>query len=390
MGCHEMSKAIRASLDKIQMSGIRKFNNRVSSIDGIIKLTLGEPDFPPPEHINQAAIHAIETNFTNYTPNQGDPELLEAAEHYFTEKYHLPFHKEEIIVTVGATEAIAIALQTILEAGDEVILPDPIYPGYEPHIVLADALPVKVDTTESHYKLTAEALRAAITPKTKAVILPYPSNPTGVTMSKAELAEIAAVLEGTGIYLLADEIYSELTYFPDGHYSIANLLPEQTIVVNGLSKSHAMIGFRIGFLMANKRLITEMLKIHQYTVTCASSISQKAALEALTNGKEDAVLMRTEYASRAQFIEDRLKKMGFEIIPPDGAFYFFVKLPDTVPLDSFDWAVKLAEEAKVAVVPGEAFSVNGSRYFRLSYAASFHLLVEAMERMAAFMEKQDY
>lgn len=380
-----MLKPIHAALENIQVSGIRKFNNRVSTIDGIIKLTLGEPDFPSPEHVKAAAIHAIETNFTNYTPNQGDPELLEAASAYFYEKYQLPFKKNEIIVTVGATEAIAIALQTVLEAGDEVILPDPIYPGYEPLIVLAEAIPIKIDTTTTQYKLTADALQKAITPKTKMVILPYPSNPTGVTMTKQELSEIADVLRGTGIYMLADEIYSELTYLPEGHYSIANLLPEQTIVVNGLSKSHAMIGFRIGFLMAKEALIKEMLKIHQYTVTCASSISQKAALEAVTNGKDDAVLMRTEYISRAQFIEDRLQKMGFEIIPPDGAFYFFVKLPDKVTLNSFDWAVKLAEEAKVAVVPGEAFSAAGDRYFRLSYAASFHVLVEAMDRMDSFM-----
>ncbi|RDX02290.1 aminotransferase class I/II-fold pyridoxal phosphate-dependent enzyme [Listeria kieliensis] len=379
-----MLKPIRPELAEIQISGIRRFNTRVSGTLGMIKLTLGEPDFYTPEHIKQAAIDAIHENFTNYTNNAGMPELLRAASDYFNEKYQLGFSEEEIITTVGATEAIAVALETILSAGDEVILPDPIYPGYEPIIRLLGAVPIKVDTTASGFKLTPEQLEQAISEKTKALILPYPSNPTGVSLDEAELAALASVLEKTGIYVVADEIYSELHYGA-AHVSIRKFLPKQTIVINGLSKSHAMIGFRIGFLMAEKNLLKEMLKVHQYTVTCASSISQKAALEAVTNGKEDCLPMRTEYKTRAGFVEQRLLKMGFEIIPPDGAFYFFVKLPDSVQENAFDWAVRLAEEAKVAVVPGEAFSEKGERYFRLSYAASFDDLAEAMERMQNFM-----
>ncbi|EBF5847965.1 aminotransferase class I/II-fold pyridoxal phosphate-dependent enzyme [Listeria monocytogenes] len=381
-----MTKSIRPELRDIQVSGIRTFNTRVTGIPDMIRLTLGEPDFPTPEHVKQAAISAIEENFTNYTPNAGMPELVEAASTYFHEKYDLSYNNKEIIVTVGATEAISVALQTILEPGDEVILPDPIYPGYEPLITLNRAHPVKVDTTETNFKLTPEQLRAHITPKTKALIIPYPSNPTGVTLSKKELFALAEVLKETGIFVIADEIYSELTYHEE-HVSIAPLLREQTIVINGLSKSHAMIGWRIGFLLAPESLTQEMLKIHQYSVTCASSISQKAALEALTNGKDDAFQMRTEYKTRANFTQDRLEKMGFTVIPPDGAFYFFVKLPDEITENAFDWAVKLAEEAKVAVVPGNAFSEKGDRYFRLSYATSFNNLAEALDRMAQFIAK---
>ncbi|EUJ31995.1 aromatic amino acid aminotransferase [Listeria floridensis FSL S10-1187] len=380
-----MPKPIRPELSDIQVSGIRRFNTRVSGIDGIIKLTLGEPDFPTPEHVKQAAIQAIKDDFTNYTNNAGMPELLTAASDYFNQKYQLNITADEIITTVGATEAIAVALETLLSAGDEVILPDPVYPGYEPLIRLLGAIPVKIDTTDSNFKVTPEQLQGALSPKTKAVILPYPSNPTGVTLNEAELSGLADVLKDTGIYVIADEIYSELNY-EALHCSMRRFLPEQTIVINGLSKSHAMIGWRIGFLMAEKPLIREMLKVHQYSVTCASSISQKAALEAVTNGKDDCLPMRTEYKTRAGFVQQRLQKMGFEIIPPDGAFYFFVKLPDSITETAFDWAVRLAEQARVAVVPGEAFSEKGDRYFRLSYAASFDILVEAMERMKAFMK----
>lgn len=248
------------------------------------------------------------------------------------------------------------------------------------------AAPIKIDTTETAFKLTAEQLRAAITPKTKALILPYPSNPTGVTLTAAELGEIADVVRETDIFVIADEIYSELTFF-GAHTSIATMIRDQTIVINGLSKSHAMIGWRIGFLMAPEAITSQMLKVHQYSVTCASSISQKAAEEALINGKDDAVQMRTEYNTRAGFVQERLSKMGFSIIEPDGAFYFFAKLPDQITQNSFDWAIELAENAKVAVVPGSAFSEKGDRYFRLSFAASFSQLAEAMDRMATFMEK---
>ncbi|MBC2162588.1 aminotransferase class I/II-fold pyridoxal phosphate-dependent enzyme [Listeria booriae] len=381
-----MQKHVRQSVQEIEISGIRKFNNRVAGIPDMIRLTLGEPDFPTPDHVKNAAIEAIHHDFTNYTPNAGTQELLQAASHYFYDKYDLTYSPKEIIVTVGATEAISVALQTILEAGDEVLLPDPIYPGYEPIIHLMGAVSVKIDTTETAFKLTAEQLRAAITPKTKALILPYPSNPTGVTLTAEELVEIAEVVRETGILVIADEIYSELTFFGT-HTSIATMIREQTIVINGLSKSHAMIGWRIGFLMAPEALISQMIKVHQYAVTCASSISQKAAEEALRNGKDDAVQMRTEYNTRAGFVHERLVKMGFSIIEPDGAFYFFAKLPDSVSENSFDWAIALAEEAKVAVVPGDAFSKKGDRYFRLSFAASFSQLAEAMDRMTSFMNK---
>ncbi|WP_163652405.1 aminotransferase class I/II-fold pyridoxal phosphate-dependent enzyme [Listeria sp. PSOL-1] len=381
-----MPKPIKKEMANIEISGIRKFNNQINDIPDMIRLTLGEPDFKTPEHIKQKAIKAIHEDFTNYTANAGMPELRAGVANYLNNKHQLEISEEEVIITVGATEAIAISLETILTAEDEVILPDPVYPGYEPLIQLAGAKTVKIDTTETAFKVTPEALKKAITDKTKAVILPYPSNPTGVTLTKKELEDIANILRDTGIYVIADEIYSELTY-QGKHYSIRSCLKEQAIVINGLSKSHAMIGWRIGFLIADKWLIQEMLKIHQYTVTCATSISQVAALEAVSAGADDPFPMRTEYKTRAGFVFDRLTKMGFEVVKPDGAFYFFVKLPDEITIPSFDWAIKLAHEAKVAVVPGNAFSEKGDRYFRLSYAASFDLLAEAMDRLANFMEE---
>ncbi|TMU87982.1 aminotransferase A [Bacillus sp. BHET2] len=382
-----MEQHINPSVRDIQISGIRRFFNMVSGIDDMISLTIGQPDFPTPQHIKDAAKKAIDDNFTSYTHNAGFLELREAAARFIKEKYHVHYNPEtEVIVTNGASQGIDVILRTILSEGDECLLPGPVYPGYEPIIRLCGANPVHIDITQNSFKLDASLIEKNLTPSTKCIILPYPSNPTGVSLSREELKEIAEVLRTRDIFVLADEIYSELT-FDDSHYSIAEFLRDQTIVVNGLSKSHSMTGWRIGLVFAPESISQHLLKVHQYNVSCASSISQKAAYEALTVGKNDAEEMKAEYRQRRNYVYDRLIDMGFEnIVKPDGAFYFFIKIPDELLLSSFDFSLALAQEKKVAVVPGDAFSELGEGYFRLSYACSMDQLTEGLNRLQAFIQ----
>ncbi|MDC3412748.1 aminotransferase A [Aquibacillus sp. 3ASR75-11] len=384
-----MKKNLNHQVTNIEISGIRQFFNLVSNKKDIISLTIGQPDFPTPEHIKQAAKHAINMNYTTYTHNAGITPLRQAVAMYMEEKYNLTYRSEdEVIVTVGASQAIDITLRTILTEGDEVILPGPIYPGYEPLITLTGAKTVFVDTTTSGFKLTKELLRQHISPKTKCLILPYPSNPTGVSYTKKELSELVEELKQRNIFILSDEIYSELNY-EGKHYSIARFeeIKDKTIVINGLSKSHAMTGWRIGFLLAPRWLSEHILKVHQYNVSCATSISQYAALEALTNGKNDAIYMRNEYRSRRDYVYDRLTKMGLEVTKPDGAFYFFPKLA-LGTMSSFELGIKLLEEAKLALVPGDAFSKHGQGYMRLSYAYDRETLEKGLDRLENFIQKK--
>ncbi|KQL54824.1 aromatic amino acid aminotransferase [Heyndrickxia shackletonii] len=369
----------------IEISGIRKFSNMVSGVENMISFTIGQPDFPTPTHVKNAGIAAIENDFTIYTHNAGYIELRKAASDFVKQKYNLQYDAEkEVIVTVGASEAIDVSLRTILTEGSEVILPGPIYPGYEPIIRIAGGIPVHVDTRDSHFKLTAEKIAPYLTDKTRCIILPYPSNPTGVSLTEKELKDIARLLKGRNIFVIADEIYSELVY-ENKHYSIANDLREQTIVINGLSKSHSMTGWRIGFLFAPENIAKHIIKVHQYNVSCVSSISQMAAIEALTKGYNDAEPMREEYIKRRDYVCERLTKMGLEYVKPDGAFYFFVKIPHELELSSFDFAVELAYKNKIAVVPGSAFSIYGEGFFRLSYACSMEKLEEGLNRMEKYL-----
>lgn len=371
----------------IEISGIRKFFNLVAPYKDAISLTIGQPDFATPIHIKEAAKKAIDENYTTYTHNAGYIELRKAASDYMKDKYNVLYQAEsEVIVTTGASEAIDISLRTILSENCEVILPGPVYPGYEPIIKLCGAQPVYADVTKNNFRLTAEILKSYITPQTRCIILPYPSNPTGVTLTKNELEDIAQLIKGQNIIVLADEIYSELV-FEDSHTSIASILKEQTIVINGLSKSHSMTGWRIGFLFAPSDLCQQILKVHQYNVTCASSISQMAAISALTVGKNDALPMKEEYKKRRDYVFNRLQAMGLNIIKPDGAFYFFIKMPDGYS-SSFDFALKLVKEGKVAVVPGSAFSSYGEGYFRLSYAYSMETLEEGLNRIESFLSSR--
>ncbi|MCP1157840.1 MULTISPECIES: aminotransferase A [Bacillus] len=383
-----MEHLINKNVQQIEISGIRRFFNMVAGTKDMISLTIGQPDFPTPLHVRDAAIKAIDSGFTSYTHNAGDIRLREAAASFVRQKYKMDYNAEnEVIVTTGASEAIDIAFRTILEEGAEVILPGPVYPGYEPIIRLCGAVPVHADIRDSRFRFTAEVIRRHLSPKTRCIVLPYPSNPTGVSLTDEELAEIADLVKGRDIFILADEIYSELNYGRP-HTSISSLLREQTIVINGLSKSHSMTGWRIGLLFAPEAIAKHILKVHQYNVTCASSISQMAALEALTEGIDDAVPMREEYLSRRDYVYGRLVNMGLDVVKPDGAFYMFVKIPEK-NITSFDFCLKLVNEAGVAFVPGSSFSELGEGYFRLSFAYSKDTLKEGLDRLEAYLGRLD-
>ncbi|MDZ5712928.1 aminotransferase A [Jeotgalibacillus haloalkalitolerans] len=375
-----MNEAVK----NIEISGIRKFFNQIQHIDGMISLTIGQPDFPTPSHIKDAAKEAIDQNHTNYTHNAGIMDLRSAISAYMKDKYNLRYAAEnEIIVTNGASQAIDTALRTILSQGQEVILPAPVYPGYTPVIKQCGAVPVFVDTTEHHFKMTAEMIRPHITEKTACIILPYPSNPTGVSLNGSELKEIADLAKTHNLYIIADEIYSELTY-DEPHVSIGTLARDRTIVINGLSKSHSMTGWRIGVLMAPSVIAEQCLKVHQYNVSCASSISQYAALAAYTAGKDDAQPMKEAYRKRRALTEEKLTELGFDVVKPDGAFYFFAGIPGSKSAEQF--ALALAEHAKVGVVPGTAFGSEGEGYIRVSYACSEEQLQEAFKRIKNYLD----
>ncbi|MFS0778825.1 aminotransferase A [Neobacillus sp. 3P2-tot-E-2] len=380
-----MEHLINTKVQELEVSGIRKFYNMVSHIDDVISLTIGQPDFPTPEHVKQAGIKAIEENFTSYTHNAGISELRTVACDFVAKKYGLTYEPDsEVIVTVGASEAIDITFRTILAEGTEVILPGPIYPGYEPIIRMCGAVPVHVDIRDNNFRFTLEMIKPYITDKTRCIVMPYPSNPTGVSLTETELKEIAVYLKEREIFVLADEIYSELTY-DQPHISIASFLKEKTIVINGLSKSHSMTGWRIGFIYAPKDITKHILKVHQYNVSCATSIAQKAALAALTTGIDDAIPMKKEYSIRREYVYNRFTAMGLHVVKPDGAFYFFVKIPDSIQLNSFDFALAMVHQAKVAVVPGSAFSEYGEGYFRLSFACSLETLEIGLNRIETFL-----
>lgn len=383
-----MEHLINTKVQEIEVSGIRKFYNMVSHIDDVISLTIGQPDFQTPEHVKQAGIQAIKEDFTSYTHNAGISELRTAACNFVAKKYGLSYEPEsEVIVTMGASEAIDISFRTILTEGSEVILPGPIYPGYEPIIRMCGAVPVHVDIRNNQFRFTLDMIKPYITEKTRCIVMPYPSNPTGVSLTESELKEIAEYLKEREIFVLADEIYSELT-FDQAHISIAAYLKEKTIVINGLSKSHAMTGWRIGFLFAPKDITKHILKVHQYNVSCANSIAQKAALAALTTGIDDAIPMKKEYMIRRDYVYNRLTEMGLTVVKPDGAFYFFVKIPSSIQLNSFDFALELVHQAKVAVVPGSAFSEYGEGFFRLSFACSLETLETGLNRIESFISRK--
>ncbi|MEH7350677.1 aminotransferase A [Gottfriedia acidiceleris] len=381
-----MNRYINESVKEIQISGIRKFAQKIEKYDNVIALTLGQPDFPTPAPIKEAAIHAINQNQTVYTPNAGLPALRNAASNFLQKKYSLSYDPtNEVIVTVGASQALDVTFRTILNDDCEVILPAPIYPGYAPIIQTCGAKPVFVDTSNSGFKITPELLEEHITEKTRCIVLPYPNNPTGVTLTKEELENLANYLSQKDLFILSDEIYSELTY-DTTHTSIASYpgMREKTIVINGLSKSHSMTGWRIGFIYAPAYLAQEILKVHQYNVSCATSISQYAAITALTECIDSPIEMAKEYKIRRNYMIDRLEKMGLPCIKPEGAFYLFPSIKE-FNIPSMEFALNLVEKHNLAVIPGEAFSEYGDSYIRLSYAYSMKELEIACDRLEEFV-----
>ena len=387
----DLTKRFNKQLDKIQVSLIRQFDQAISEIPGVLRLTLGEPDFTTPDHVKEAAKRAIDQDQSYYTGMSGLLTLRQAASDFVKEKYQLDYNPEnEILVTIGATEALSATLTAILEEGDKVLLPAPAYPGYEPIVNLVGAEIVEIDTTENGFVLTPEMLEKAILEqgdKLKAVILNYPANPTGITYSREQLEALAAVLRKYEIFVVCDEVYSELTYTGENHVSLGTMLRDQAIIINGLSKSHAMTGWRLGFIFAPANFTAQLIKSHQYLVTAANTMAQHAAVEALTAGKDDAEPMKKEYIQRRDYIIEKMTKLGFEIIKPDGAFYIFAKIPAGYDQDSFAFLKDFAQKKAVAFIPGAAFGQYGEGYVRLSYAASMETIREAMKRLEEYMRE---
>ena len=387
----DLTKRFNKQLDKIQVSLIRQFDQAISEIPGVLRLTLGEPDFTTPDHVKEAAKRAIDQNQSYYTGMSGLLTLRQAASDFVKEKYQLDYNPEnEILVTIGATEALSATLTAILEEGDKVLLPAPAYPGYEPIVNLVGAEIVEIDTTENGFVLTPEMLEKAILEqgdKLKAVILNYPANPTGITYSREQLEALAAVLRKYEIFVICDEVYSELTYTGEAHVSLGTMLRDQAIIINGLSKSHAMTGWRLGLIFAPAAFTAQLIKSHQYLVTAANTMAQHAAVEALTAGKNDAEPMKKEYIQRRDYIIDKMTALGFEIIKPDGAFYIFSKIPAGYNQDSFAFLKDFAQKKAVAFIPGAAFGRYGEGYVRLSYAASMETIQEAMKRLEEYMRE---
>ena len=382
---------ISRNVRDISPSPIRKFFDIVKTMDGAISLGIGEPDFVTPWHIRDAAINSINNGETSYTGNAGTPELRKAICDYLSMRLSLSYDPAQVIVTVGASEAIDLAMRSIINPGDEVIIPDPSYISYAPNVHLVYGKVVPLATyAEDGFIITPENLRKAITDKTKALVLPYPNNPTGGIMTHEQLKAIADVIKDTNIIVIADEVYGELTY--DGsHASIAQIpgMKERTILINGFSKAFAMTGWRIGFVVAPCELIAPMLKIHQYVIMCSSTMSQAAALAALTsnmdNDFDDVAKMKNSYNMRRRYILKSLNDMGLTCFEPKGAFYVFPCIKSS-GLSSEEFATQLLQKYKIAVVPGNAFGQSGEGYVRCSYASSMDNIKEAMKRISYFLE----
>ncbi len=384
-----MTKPLSKMVETIKPSGIRKFFDIVSEMKDAISLGVGEPDFDTPWHIRDEGIYALSKGKTFYTSNAGLKELREEICNYIKRKQNIQYNPlKEVIVTVGGSEAIDIGLRAIVNAGDEVIIPQPAYVSYEPCTILAGAKPVIINLkAENEFRLTAEELENAITDKTKVLILPFPNNPTGAIMEREDLEKIAKVIKKHDIYVMSDEIYSELTYKGE-HVSIASIegMQERTILINGFSKAYAMTGWRLGYACGPESIIKQMTKIHQFAIMCAPTTSQYAAVEALKNGEADVKMMRQAYNQRRRFLLNAFKEMNLECFEPFGAFYVFPCIKE-FGMTSEEFATRFLEEEKVAAVPGNAFGESGEGYLRISYAYSLDNLKIAMERFKRFVEK---
>lgn len=371
-------------------SGIRKFFDVAAEMEDCISLGVGEPDFVTPWHIRDEGIYSLEKGHTHYTSNAGLKELRQEICNYMRRRFDLSYDPmTQVVVTVGGSEAIDIFVRSIVEPGDEVLVCEPSFVCYKPIVQLAGGKPVVIETkAENEFRLTPDELKAAITPKTKALILPFPNNPTGAVMTKSDLEGIADVLRGTDIMVLSDEIYAELTYSDERHVSIAEIdgMYERTVIVSGFSKAYAMTGWRLGYALGHPTLIKAMTKVHQYAIMSAPTTAQYAAIEALKNGDDDIAMMRCEYNYRRQVIVKGFNTMGLECFEPRGAFYCFPCIKST-GLDSNSFCEKLLYSKKLAVVPGNAFGESGEGFIRCSYAYSIDNINEALNRMEAFLKE---
>lgn len=382
-----MRNPLSEKVEGIEPSGIRKFFDIASEMKDAISLGVGEPDFDTPWPVREAGILTLEKGKTHYTSNSGLTELRMEINNFLDRKYGLRYDPErETIITVGGSEAIDIAFRAMINPGEEVIIPQPSYVSYLPCVVLTGGVPVIIPLKEENeFKLTGEELLAAITPKTKILVLPFPNNPTGAIMNRDELEEIAKICIEKDIFVVSDEIYSELTY-GRAHCSIASIegMRERTIVINGFSKSHAMTGWRLGYACGPEIIMKQMLKIHQFAIMCAPTNSQYAAIEALRNGDEDVLRMKEEYNKRRNFMLTRLRGMGLQCFEPFGAFYIFPNIAK-FGLTSDEFATRFLMEEKIAVVPGTAFGTSGEGFLRMSYASSLKNLKTAMDRLEHFI-----
>ncbi|QNM04683.1 aminotransferase class I/II-fold pyridoxal phosphate-dependent enzyme [Qiania dongpingensis] len=373
----------------LEPSGIRKFFDIVSEMPDAISLGVGEPDFDTPWHVREEGIYSLEKGRTFYTSNAGLKELKQEIGSYLKRRCQVEYDPDhEIMVTVGGSEAIDLALRAMINPGDEVLIPTPCYVSYYPCAVLADAVPVVIELKEENeFRLTAEELIAHITPKTKVLILPFPNNPTGAIMERKDLEPIAEVVREKDIMVITDEIYSELTY-SGNHVTIASLpgMWERTVLINGFSKAYAMTGWRLGYTAAPRMILEQMLKIHQYAIMCAPTTSQYAAVEAMRNGDDDVAMMRESYDQRRRFVLKTLKEMGLSCFEPKGAFYVFPNIK-RFGMSSEEFAETLLKEEKVAVVPGSAFGSCGEGFIRISYAYSLKALKEALGRVGRFVKR---
>ena len=382
-----MRNPISETVQQLQPSGIRRFFDVASTMEDVISLGVGEPDFDTPWHIREEGIYSLEQGRTFYTSNAGLMELKKEIVRYLDRRFHLPYTPDQVLVTVGGSEAIDIALRSMLDPGDEVIIPEPCFVSYLPCVKMAGGVPVPLPLEEQdQFKLTKEKLLSAISDRTKILVLPFPNNPTGAIMTETELCQIAEIIEERDLFVLSDEIYSELSYQGD-HVSIACLpgMAERTIVINGFSKSYAMTGWRLGYAAGPEEIIKQMLKVHQYVIMCAPTTSQYAAVEALRHGDEDVARMRESYDERRRFLVKELNDMGIPCFEPMGAFYVFPNI-SRFGMTSEEFATRLLHQEKVAVVPGSAFGGCGEGYLRISYAYSIGNLKLALGKIQNFID----
>ncbi len=386
-----MRNPLSERIVEIPFSGIRKFFDIAAEMEDVISLGVGEPDFDTPWHIRDEGIYSLEKGRTSYTSNAGLKELKMEIAKYLERRFQVSYdYDTEMMITVGGSEAIDIAMRAMLDPGDEVLVPQPSYVSYGPCAKLADGVPVIINLKEEHnFRLTAQELEEAVTPKTKLLVLPFPNNPTGAIMEREDLEAISEVIKKHDLFVLSDEIYGELTYLEgQDHVTIASLpgMRERTVLINGFSKAYAMTGWRLGYACAPRNILEQMLKIHQYAIMCAPTTSQYAAVDAVRNGDADVAAMREEYNGRRRYLMHRFREMGLRCFEPYGAFYAFPCIQE-FGMTSEEFATRMLQEEKVVVVPGTAFGDCGEGFLRISYAYSLESLKEALDRMESFIRK---